>query len=153
MDGLRGANSEYSFWILDPAVEKYKGHHWWKRHLRQLISICDGDEEGLRKVAQSVLCIEFFPYHSRSSGKFPEVESQKFAFHLVREAMDRNAVIVVMRSEKHWCHHVPELEQYRGHGRCFVLRNVQNPTISEGNLPQWGWRSIIDALGAAVKNQ
>ena len=68
--------------------------------------------------------------------------SQEYSFHLVRQAINRNAIIVLMRSKKLWFSAVPELEDYHS---VFSVRNVQNPTISPGNLPE-SYSSIIQAI-------
>jgi hypothetical protein len=59
----------------------------------------------------------------------------------VRQAVERGAEIVVMRQQKNWVGHVPELEMYPVH----TLRNPQNPTVSPGNLDGYG--RIRDLIG------
>jgi len=70
------------------------------------------------------------------------VPSQEYGFALVRDAIARDAVIVVMRSLARWLAAVPELA---GYSRRFGLRSVQNVTISPKNCPD-GYAAVIDAL-------
>jgi len=127
----------YPFFLLDPNLSA-PGRVWWERKLSALIR--DTNRE---TVAKKVLCVEYFPYHSRKFGHHKmRLPSQEYSFHLVRQAMARNAVIVLMRSKKLWYSAVPELKEYQS---LFSVRNVQNPTISLGNLPE-SYASIIQAL-------
>lgn len=134
---LNHQSLEYPFFLLDPSLSA-PGREWWERKLGALIR--DTNKE---TVANTVLCVEYFPYHSRRFGHHKLfLPSQEYSFHLVRQAMARNAIIVLMRSKKLWLSAVPELEEYSS---LFSVRNVQNPTISPGNCPE-SYSSIIRAL-------
>lgn len=98
---------------------------------------------GLDAVANRVLCVEYFPYHSQRYGsRVPRVPSQDYGFGLVRDAIDREAAIIVMRFARRWEEAIPELA---GSGRRFHLRNVQNVCISPKNCPD-GYAAVIDVL-------
>ena len=134
---LVGDKQDYPFYLLDPKNSKTPGYKWWNRKLKRLI-----DASSREKVAQGMLCIEFFPYHSkkyRSLGRI--LASQEYNFYLLREALRRNATVVVMRSRQRWLKHVPELASYN----YLCLLNPQNPSISQGNLPD-GFRQIVEKL-------
>jgi len=134
---LEQAESAFPFYLLDPSLDA-PGHRWWGNKLRRPI-----EEVGLETVANRVLCVEYFPYHSdQFSGRTPVVPSQQYSFALVRDAIARNAVIVVMRAIARWLAAVPELASY---SRRFGLRSVQNVTISPKNCPD-GYAVVIDAL-------
>ncbi|MEO8217668.1 MAG: hypothetical protein ABI718_11355 [Acidobacteriota bacterium] len=133
---LRHESQPYPFFLLDPANDG-PGHRWWSRKLRPLI-----DQFGAMRVAQNVLCVELFPYHSvRFGGGKLRVPSQQYSFDLVETALDRGALVVVMRSKKMWIEVVPRLKGYR---RIGTTRSVQNPTISEANCERFG--EIVEAL-------
>lgn len=129
--------SPYPFYLLNPDLEA-PGVRWWTRRLGKLI-----EAVGVEQVARSVLCVELFPYHSR---RFEHAKlrlaSQEYGFDLVRNALGRGAVVVVMRGWKFWKEAVPELEQYR---RRFALRSVQNVSITPGNCPE-GFDQIVAAM-------
>ena len=90
-----------------------KRHRWWKR----LFSGLEESAEGV-DVARNVLSVEFVAYRSVSFGcghvRFP---SQEYAFALVRRAIERGAVIVIVRGANQWLGAVPEL--HAGSGRAF----------------------------------
>lgn len=127
----------FPFYLLDPSLSA-PGCRWWSRKLWRPI-----EAVGLDAVAHRLLCVEFFGYHSHRYGSgVPRLPSQEFGFDVVRAAIGREAVIVVMRSARRWEAAVPELIGYR---RRFDLRNVQNVAISPANCPE-GYGEIVDAL-------
>jgi hypothetical protein len=134
---LKHQSLEYPFFLLDPSLSA-PGRIWWEKKLKAIIQ--DTDKQ---TVANQVLCVEYFPYHSRRFGHHKMMlPSQEYSFHLVREAIARRVIIVLMRSKKLWLSAVSELEEYE---LLFSLRNVQNPTISPGNCPE-RYASIVRAL-------
>lgn len=135
---LNHESQEYPFYLLDPAIFESEGHKWWMKKLRQPIEI-----GGARKVAQTFLCVEYFPYHSAKYKQMKKpLNSQCYSWHLVREAMARNAYIILMRSRRLWLDAVPELENYPNFSQ---LKNFQNVTISPGNCPE-AWPVILELL-------
>ena len=146
---------DYPFWTLDPAFAgtgegenvEYPGRTWWRKRLRRLIESCEPD--GIRNVANRLLCVEFFPYHSQSFSSFPRLASQEYSFHLVAAAMQRNAVIVVMRSKRLWFQAVDRLKDYP---KCYTLKNPQSPYLSETNCSNThDWQQICHAIGETSK--
>jgi len=126
--------SDYSFYLLNPSVSA-PGRVWWDKKLRSLIR--DTSREIL---ANNLTCVEFFPYHSIKFGYHNlHLPSQEYSFYLVRQAMARNAVIILMRSRNLWLSAIPELADYP---LLFSLLSVQNPTISPRNCPD-GYTFII----------
>jgi len=113
------------------------GAKWWRRIAKPLIQAV-GDEQ---KVARSIFCVQYFPYHSKAfhSAGLP-VSSQNYSFHLVRSALARNALVVVMRSWRLWSNAIPELLDH--HQRCYRIKNPRNPTLSPNNIPN-GFNSIL----------
>ena len=83
--------------------------------------------------------IEYFPYTTEHFGCNFQIPSPKYSFYLVEEAMKRNALIIQMRSKRVWQRVIPALSNYP---RYFVLKNPQNPTISEKNCPD-GFPEIV----------
>ena len=120
---------EYPFYLLDPHVpQDVGGSRWWQRKLAALIK-----RAGLKTVANKVCCVEYFPYASKNYKPLGvTLESQYYSFYLVRRAVKRGALVVVMRAKKPWFEAVPELAR---HERVFELNSSQNVAISPGNCP------------------
>lgn len=121
----------YPFYLLNPQTESATGSHWWRQRLRPLI-----EAAGRIGIANCVLCIEYFPYHSTKYGGRLDritIPSQEYTLDLVRQAMERDAFIVHMRSRNsRWFQRILQLEHYP---RSAVVKNHQKPFISRGNLP------------------
>jgi hypothetical protein len=141
-DNLLHLDSTYPFFLLDPAITA-PGRRWWERKLRHLI-----ERFGRETIAQRVLCVEYFPYHSRRFGHHKLVlPSQQYSFSLVRDAINREATIIVMRSKRIWLDAVPELNGYK---RLCQLRNAQSPYISPRNCPV-GFEAICLSISKGAK--
>lgn len=140
---LTHSKSKYPFIFLDPAIEGEKqgpGWRWWNHKLRALLQHFDGDA---RFIANQVFCIEYFPYRSKNYKHSREVlASQSYGFSLLRAALKRKALVLIMRSERLWEEAVPELKH---HKNKFKLRNPRNPMISAANCPD-GFPAMIAAL-------
>jgi hypothetical protein len=121
--------SEYPFYLLNPGLKPNRTV-WWEERLKALIKAVGLEEDGLKAVAQNVLCVEYFPYHSKKYKKCKQLPSQDYTFALVRAAVERDAVIILMRGKKKWLNAVPSLSNSK---RLFEPRNVQRPYISPGN--------------------
>jgi hypothetical protein len=131
--------SEYPFYLLSPDVEG-PGRQWWQRRLAPLLKVASR-----QVVAKRICCIEYFPYHTRKfRHRGLRVPSQDYSFHLVREAIHRDAIIVLMRSHRLWYEAIDEL---RNHDRLYTLRSVQNTVMSRKNCPN-GFEVICSTLGA-----
>ena len=129
-------DSEFPFYSLDPRFQN-GGRTWWEKKLKPVLNLC-----GRRQVSRSVLCIEFFPYHSRRfrNGSL-RVPSQEYGFHLARLAVDRGASIVVMRGWRLWLNEIPELAR---HSPVFVLNSSQNVIVSPRNCK--GFDAIVSRV-------
>lgn len=130
---------EYPFYILHPKFDQeLGGTKWWRRKLREIIEIC-----GVKKVANNLCCIEYFPYHSISYKPLKAtLDSQKYSFEMVRKAIRNQAIIVVMRSERYWVSAIPELESYKYLHR---LNSKQNIAVSRNNCPE-GFPKILEIM-------
>jgi hypothetical protein len=121
---------------------------WWESKLKTLIH-CFGREV----VARSILNVPYFPYPSRTfAHRRLELPSQKYSFYLVREAVNRRAVVVLMRRGKLklWQSAVPELKEY---DRLVQLLNPQNPTVSPGNCHDGDYEKVVRAIEVAETNR
>lgn len=143
-DRVRGNHArkaaQYPFYYLDPICSKTPGGVWWEKKFRSLRS--EGFDQ--QQVASSILCVQYFPYHSDQYAPLA-VPSQEYSFMLVRSAIGRGAVIVIMRAGESWFKRVPEL---KGYSRLQKLCNPRNVTISPGNCP--GYNDIVSAIQSGI---
>ncbi len=134
--------STYPFIYLDP--EYRDAGRWWRQKLKPLLQNF-GDEI----VARSVCNVVYFPYpSSRFRHGRCEVPSQQYTFRLVRGAIERGAVIVLMRRGqlRRWQDKVSELN---GYGNLILLRNPQMPSISPRNCEVGDYERVVRAIEAA----
>ena len=128
--------SAFPFYFLDPTVES-PGRQWWERKLRWLLQKFEP-----KQLARSLLCVEYFPYHSiRFRHASLQLPSQEYGFGLVRSAIVRGSVVVIMRGERYWKGRVPEL---CGYSRAFRLNSSQNVVISPRNCA--GFDVVVSAI-------
>lgn len=140
----------FGFYFLDPRIEGSNedmgpGTRWWCRRIfRQAL-----EDFGNETVARTFFCVEYLPYRSHKFRHLGVVlESQQYSFELVRAAMRRRALIVIMRSGALWYNAIPELARY---ARVFSLKNPRNPSMTLRNCPD-GFPHILRALKRASKD-
>ncbi len=131
------AQQRYPSYLRDPRFREASGARWWRTHLAQLLA-----RFGDSRVANAIACVEYFPYHSDNYGFPTELPSQRYSIELVRSAIGRGAVIVVLRAWSLWTAALPELAQY---ARAFKLRNRQRVWVTEDNCPD-GFATIAAAI-------
>jgi hypothetical protein len=134
----------YPFYYLDLQLEGSEqdpgpAYLYWRRRLgKELL-----DQYGDRLVANKVFCIELFPYRSRYHRALPiTLDSQHYGFKLVRQALARQAVVIILRARARWFAAVQELQSYP---YKYVLNNPRNATISARNCPE-GYPKIVRIL-------
>lgn len=132
---LLHAHPDWPLYLLDPALPSMGGN-WWNRRLRPLANAVGG----FQRVAQLVFVAETHGYHSVNY-KTIALPSQRYTRELVLAAMQRDAVIIVMRARKVWLELVPELEG----ANLFSLNSAQNVTISQRNCPD-GFHAAVAAI-------
>ena len=140
--------ASYHFYLLHPELERTQGYDLWNKRLRELMRDF-GKVNGQKIVAENLLNIEYFPYHSKKYKALPHdqiLDSQKYSFHLVREAIQRKAIIILLRSVNLWEEAIPELIGYE---KRFELNSKQAPYVSPGNCPTpEHYQMVLDALKA-----
>jgi len=132
---------DFPLFLIHPDLKDTPCHAWWTKNLRHIIGLF-----GERHVAQSILAVQLFPYHSRAF-KCPKerLPSQEFSVRLVRSAIQRSATIIIMRSRAIWEKYLPELATYR---YVFQLRNPRNVVLSPNNFVS-GFESVVEAIRRA----
>jgi hypothetical protein len=137
---LQHQSRKFPFFLLDPRFSGAPGNTWWNRKLKPLVERC-----GIEVVARSLFCLELFPYHSKRFGhRRLRLPSQEYSLTLLREAIARNALVVVMRSLRLWCERVPELTA----ADLVQVSSVQNPVLSELNLGD-RFHELITKIGSS----
>lgn len=115
----------------------WPGGKWWSRSVKPLIQ-----DVGQDCVANNLLSIEYFPYHSlKFQHGHLRLPSQDFSFSLVHSAINRKAEIICVRGANLWFGAIPQLESYK------QLSQVQNPrsaSLSTKNLSSYS--SVVGAL-------
>jgi hypothetical protein len=126
---------------LEEDVKNTPGGEWWRRCLGGLV------KEGFSyaELADRILNVEFHGYHSQKWAPLPvTLPSQWFGFSLVRQAMDRGAVIVLTRAYRHWRMAVPGLATKYDY---FVRTNqARRALIGPGNTGEKEFKLISAAL-------
>ena len=118
------------------------GSEWWQRIAGPLIR-----DAGFEAVAKCLMCVQFFPYHSKEFGSASlAVPSQQYSFALVRIALRRGAEVVIMRSWRLWSAALTELRAYP---RIHFVRNPRNPSLSSKNLAS-GYRAVLARVEAGA---
>ncbi|MEO5691383.1 MAG: hypothetical protein ABIQ64_04305, partial [Candidatus Saccharimonadales bacterium] len=72
--------------------------------------------------------------------------TQEYSLSLIREAMKRCKIIVLMRKVKAWYSLIPELETYSS---LIILDNPQGSFITENNMkgaPLGSFEKLVSAL-------
>ncbi|OIV39457.1 hypothetical protein BIV57_01080 [Mangrovactinospora gilvigrisea] len=124
---------------LAPDVAAEPGGRWWRRTLAALLPL----GHTYRELASKVLAVQFHGYHSPAWHSLPiTLPSQAFGFGLVEKAVERGAVIVLLRPRMDWSVAVPGLGSY---ARLLRVRS-RSTAISPGNLGEAGFKMVADAL-------
>jgi len=133
------ATCNYPFYYLHPAAEG-PGFRWWSVTLKALLSSC-----GRERVARGVVAFEYFPYHSVGFDHgHVRLACHEYTFWLLREAMKRDATVIITRGRRLWVGAVPELADYQ---KCYTTNSVQRASISPKNCPN-GFEIACKALTA-----
>ena len=132
------AGSSVPFFTVDPRFRHTASYRWWEPKLSSLIR-----KVGVEAVARGVFCIQAFPYHSLSgfpNDRVPRVCSQLYGEHLLRDAIDRDALLVGMLVPAHWRKLVPSSYPY------IIWMTNRSKHLSPKNLGETDYRRVADAL-------
>ena len=127
------------FYYFGGDLERTGGYEWWRRILNPLIK--EGVTEAMLR--DKIMAIEYFPYHSKDWKDLPQVPSQQVAFNLVREAINRNKTIVIMRGRDKWQSEVKGLVRYKN---VIVHPNPRNVSVSPKNIGEANFTIIKNLI-------
>lgn len=135
------ATLPYPLFFLDPQIEgsaSGKGQQWWYRRLKHLRGLYDDT-----LLAQALLSIQYVPYRSTTYKSARQtLPSQDYSFALVNQAIERNALIIGLRSRKLWVEAVEGLKDYQ---RFYTTSSPRNPILSAQQLGK-GYEELLAEL-------
>lgn len=134
---LNQENDAYPHFHFDPELEQTEGAQWFKSKYRWLI-----DATSNQAVSKNLITCELAPYHS-VKWKAPKLKlpTQEFTYQIIREAIAREAVILLARTPKIWIQNIPELLKYP---KVYSPNSI-NASISPNNYPG-KFDQIVDSL-------
>jgi hypothetical protein len=126
---LDNLSHNYSgFYYLSKELDNSGGANWWRKKTMQLI-----EDTCMSSVSKNFMVIESIGYHSKKF-KFLNLPSQQYSCQLVRMAIDREAIVIIMRSINVWYDLVPRLNNYKN---LIIMNNPQQTYFSPGNMPRY----------------
>jgi hypothetical protein len=131
------------FTLTDEFRELQDGNKpdWWRQHTQKLAEEIGGYDE----LSKKLLAIDLHGYHSAKwTAPLYNYPSQEFNFHLVREAMEREAMILVARCQKNWFASIPELRDYEN--LIPRLNSPRNVSLTKDNMPEGDFGRIVKKL-------
>lgn len=158
---LKHKKAKYPFYILDPKLKTMGGAGWWRKKLGNgegVFKLLDHEKMTDKLAANNIFCVEYFPYHSRKFKQIGKelwykyqqylIPSQEYSFELVKNAMKKKKIIIIMRSKNIWFNAVESLRKYK---YAYVLKNPQAVTISRKNFTD---ERILDKIiGRILSNE
>ena len=102
------------------------GGDWYRnRALKKVLEVLPDN-----KVASGVCLVDFVGYRSHQWHSALRVSSSDYTISQVNAAIDRDAVIILLRSGKEWLTKIPRLARYP---RIYRNRSWQQVMLSENN--------------------
>ena len=132
---------------LDDEFDWTSGGRWLRQKVLNPLSSHGVTRDDLDR---NFAVVEYFPYHSKTFDvKLDEpLESQRYGFELVRQAINNGVIILLMRGGELWHKAVPELIPYQNSGNCITPHSTRNVILSEKNLGEKNFAKIVDVLKA-----
>lgn len=126
---LRQEPSLFPHFFFSPKLEGTQGQKWYFKTFKGLL-----EKVSPLDISNKLLTCEIAPYHSKN-WKQPTVKipTQSYTEYLVKEAMERRAVILIHRGSKYWLEQIELLNRYP---LAFRPNSAQNPYVSKGNYPK-----------------
>lgn len=128
--------AKWPLWGLNPGGNEVL-HRWWLRRLGALIALTD-----LTTVSRQVVATQLTPWASRKFDPDCTLPSRRLMLQVAESAVDRGALLVVMRSARLW----NESPKIAGYGNKVLARNPRCSYVSRGNFQPQDWRKIETAI-------
>jgi hypothetical protein len=125
-------------WVHSPENPEREGE-WVIPRIRKVVL-----ETSLERVSSGLFLINYHPYKSKSWYPIPfTFETQRYSFHLVSEAMNRNALIIMSRNILGWFTAIPELYDYRNR---VMFKSSRSVYVSQENLETEAYQELLKRL-------
>lgn len=126
--------------FLDEEFDWTAGGRWW----RKILSAVFDSGVSVEDVHRNMAVVEYFPYHSTEFRMKPNttLPSQDYSFEIVRNAVARNATVLLMRGDKWWLSTVPELAE----ADVIKPKSTRNAVLSENNLGEHNFARLVGLL-------
>ena len=112
---------------------------WFKPRVKELVHATSVD-----RVTKGIFLVNFHAYHSKSWHPIPfTFPTQHYSFHLVSQAIERNALIIMSRNMLGWFTAVPNLFDHKNRVEFISSRSVY---LSEGNLGKSHFEKVVERL-------
>jgi hypothetical protein len=141
-----------NFFPIDLSYLRTSKSCWWADRLEHLLTVVDREV-----VMKNLACIELFPYPTadfeKLRRKVPPLPSRDFSFALVKAAIRRGALMIIMRGYNLWLSSVGELDS----PNVIRLANPRRPDITPprlkprraGNMTSEEWMRVLRAFGSS----
>lgn len=125
-------------------TEYKKDSDYWYNKLRYLTPEHLPEDKKFDVIKQNVAVIQFMPYHSQKYKDIPKkiwkpeqndkyLLSQRYNFYIVEKAMERKALILVLRGRKRWEKAIPRLAD-KSYNHIGYTNSPQNIALTKKNL-------------------
>ena len=119
-------SGELPLYCLHEDMRGLTGGDWYRnRALKKVLEVLPD-----HKVASGVCLVDFVGYRSHQWHSALRVSSSDYTISQVNAAIDRDAVIILLRSGKEWLTKIPRLARYP---RIYRNRSWQQVMLSENN--------------------
>ena len=138
------------FLWLRPIITKKKriwhdGSMWWYDRTEEL-------RKAVGKNDLDIFSLEYFPYHTVNSFKFPALPSDEYRNYLLEKAMNEEKLIIIMRSVNLWYSisgspsGIPLGDKLKNYSNKIILKNPQNICLTSGNMNKCCWNELVKIL-------
>jgi hypothetical protein len=117
---------------------------WWRPRLRKLCEI-----HGEQTIASNIAALQINPWASTNYDPGLNLPSRKGQIALAEAAVNRGAVLIIIRAEKLW----RSSEVIDKYSKTFRTNSYQSSYITEGNLPAEAWRELNEQISLASRGQ
>jgi hypothetical protein len=127
LENLEHKIIDYPLFCLNKEFEGSSIYTWWYKRLRQLIEEIGNQQQ----VSKNIFVAEYLPYFSENYRRGITLPSQEYTFDIVRNAIHKDKMIIIMRARKNWEKSIDELIKYP---YKYVLHSPQNVYVTRNNL-------------------
>ena len=129
--------SKSCFWaekILNKSGKPHEGVNWLDKRTKELEKILGSRPD--------IFFIEFFPYHSSKGFYFPSrLPSYNFTDELIKQAMQENKMIIIMRERGRWLKRIDGLADYPN---LYILKSPRSGYLTPKNIVRLDGKGISD---------